>query len=108
MKKITFALVTVMTMLTPAMLFAAAGQPSPLRSRWRTAPGVSLGRCLPSPLRRSRAVPVLHNVALLLALSDLVRDPAHWRKTPHGKVCRGTSTLAFEPASTIHVAQQGE
>lgn len=43
-----------------------------------------MGRCLPSPLRRSRAVPVLHNVALLRALSD----PAHWRKTPHGKVER--------------------
>lgn len=31
---------------------------------------------------------LLHWAALLLALSDLVRDPAHWRKTPHGKVER--------------------
>ena len=31
---------------------------------------------------------VLHNVALLLALSDLVRDPAHWRKTDHGAAVR--------------------
>lgn len=49
---------------------------------------MSVGRCLPAPLRRSRAVPVLHNVALLLALSDLVRDPAHWRKTDHGAAVR--------------------
>ena len=27
---------------------------------------------------------LLHWAALLLALSDLVRDPAHWRKTEHG------------------------
>lgn len=31
---------------------------------------------------------LLHWAALLLALSDLVRDPAHWRKTEHGKVER--------------------
>lgn len=31
---------------------------------------------------------LLHWAALLLALSDLARDPAHWRKTPHGKVER--------------------
>lgn len=31
---------------------------------------------------------LLHWAALILALSDLVRDPAHWRKTPHGKVER--------------------
>ncbi len=31
---------------------------------------------------------VLHNVALVLALSDLVRDPAHWRKTDHGAAVR--------------------
>jgi len=30
----------------------------------------------------------LHWAALLLALSDLVRDPAHWRKTDHGAVVR--------------------
>ena len=35
---------------------------------------------------------LLHWAALLLALSDLVRDPAHWRKTPHGKVERGAMT----------------
>lgn len=49
---------------------------------------MSVGRCLPAPLRRSRAVPVLHWAALLLALSDLVRDPAHWRKTDHGAAVR--------------------
>ena len=31
---------------------------------------------------------VLHWAALLLALSDLVRDPAHWRKTDHGAAVR--------------------
>ena len=30
----------------------------------------------------------LHWAALLLALSDLVRDPAHWRKTDHGAAVR--------------------
>lgn len=33
----------------------------------------------------------LHWAALLLALSDLVRDPAHWRKTEHGCAKRLTS-----------------
>jgi hypothetical protein len=31
---------------------------------------------------------LLHWAALLLALSDLVRDPAHWRKTDHGAAVR--------------------
>ena len=31
---------------------------------------------------------LLHWAALLLALSDLVRDPAHWRKTDHGCTAR--------------------
>ena len=31
---------------------------------------------------------ILHWAALLLALSDLVRDPAHWRKTDHGCTAR--------------------
>ena len=31
--------------------------------------------------------------ALLLALRDLARDPAHWRKTEHGAVDRGGSLL---------------
>ena len=31
---------------------------------------------------------VLHWVALILALSDLVRDPTHWRKTEHGAAVR--------------------
>lgn len=31
---------------------------------------------------------LLHWAALLLALSDLVRDPAHWRKTEHGCAAR--------------------
>ena len=31
---------------------------------------------------------LLHWGALLLALSDLVRDPAHWRKTDHGCTAR--------------------
>ena len=35
---------------------------------------------------------VLHNVALLLALSDLVRDPAHWRKTEHGVAAQRSPT----------------
>ncbi|WP_139201526.1 hypothetical protein [Gemmobacter aquatilis] len=30
----------------------------------------------------------LHWAALLLALSDLVRDPSHWRKTNHGAAVR--------------------
>lgn len=34
---------------------------------------------------------VLHWAALLLALSDLVRDPAHWRKTDHGAAVRGVT-----------------
>lgn len=34
----------------------------------------------------------LHWAALLLALSDLVRDPAHWRKTPHGVAAQRSPT----------------
>lgn len=37
---------------------------------------------------RLRLSEVLHWAALLLALSDLVRDPAHWRKTDHGAAVR--------------------
>jgi len=31
---------------------------------------------------------LLHWAALLLALSDLGRDPTHWRKTEHGAAVR--------------------
>ena len=34
---------------------------------------------------------LLHWAALLLALSDLARDPAHWRKTEHGAAVRAAA-----------------
>ena len=39
--------------------------------------------------RRGAAMRLLAFAALLLALRDLARDPAHWRKTEHGAVVRG-------------------
>lgn len=51
---------------------------------------------------------LLHWAALLLALFDLVRDPAHWRKTEHGCARRDNSALAAPPLSPITYAQQGE
>lgn len=46
----------------------------------------------------------LHWAALLLALSDLVRDPAHWRKTDHGAAQRGNS-LGMQPIWPQQVAR---
>ena len=46
--------------------------------------------------------------ALLLALRDLARDPAHWRKTEHGAVVRGSSSLAHRPCPSISKTQEGE
>jgi glycosyltransferase XagB len=41
----------------------------------------------------------LHWAALLLALSDLVRDPAHWRKTDHG--CTARPVVSQEPVEAV-------
>ena len=49
---------------------------------------MSLGRRLPSPLRRSRALSALHVAALAMALADLVRCPSAWNKTAHGVAAR--------------------
>ncbi len=46
----------------------------------------------------------LHWAALLLTLSDLVRDPAHWRKTEHGAAQRGNS-LGMQPIWPQQVAR---
>jgi cellulose synthase/poly-beta-1,6-N-acetylglucosamine synthase-like glycosyltransferase len=40
---------------------------------------------------------LLHWAALLLALYDLARDPAHWRKTPHGEAWRPREDLNPQP-----------
>jgi len=47
---------------------------------------------------------LLHWAALLLALSDLVRDPTHWRKTEHGAAQR-RNTLGTQPIWAQQVAR---
>ena len=50
----------------------------------------------------------LEGAALLLALSDLVRDPAHWRKTDHGAAVRVPTgaTVADLIPSPVRETQQ--